>query len=190
MQYESSMLNFFNFCGMKSEVGTRQSRIINSAGERRCNCNIAVALHYTLLNIWQDWRNKYKLPAQVMAAWIPELPAGLCVSVPLRGFLCLPLHELILCCNVICNVMNSRQNLQIRNCCFYRTWVWLVKMATALTLKCPTCHEVIEEVSYDENDGNVRHVSYVMVSGDRIRAQMVRFVCRRCLLVQQFLIQD
>ena len=88
-------------------------------------------------------------------------------------------------------VISQPCKLQIWKYCFYRpNYSRLLDTATTLTMKCPTCKESSERVNYDEYDGNVKQVSFVMAGGDRIHARMVRFVCRRCFLVQEFLVTD
>ena len=49
------------------------------------------------------------------------------------------------------------------------------------------CMHSWEEVSYNETANDVRHVSYVMMNGQRVMGLIRTCVCSKCMLVQEYI---
>lgn len=89
------------------------------------------------------------------------------------------------------SIFRYRNSIKMEFLLLYSFSNRLCMLATATEVevkKCPTCDSNLDEVNYDENDGAIKHVSFVLNNGSKMRGQIRVYICGRCSLVQEFIV--
>jgi hypothetical protein len=59
-------------------------------------------------------------------------------------------------------------------------------MESSMSLKCPNCKAMLDEVSYEENVGPIEYASFVLGSGKRLRGSVKKYICSGCFSIHNF----